>query len=739
MKMKMNTNKVKKIALLFIPVMFFFLFLVTADSAEANFGKGWYKNFERGGASCPAGQWQVEVFVYDVTGNPLVVESLNFDVVLMAGWSSIYKKSISNVSSFTTPCLTPGGAKDTFALYISTNKAGYDSLFTYQFTLWWPPYAGKIIQRNLYVARTTEPINVEHVSPIDNKILNFSTVTNQIYYELRPGASSADIKYSIGNQDTGQGWSGNVNTGAVSTGTVDLPTNTLPDGRYRWQLWMVDNNNFIYDFPWYESFIVDTTAPTTSCSVSLSGSDYLVKLNESDDISGITTSRIDWDTATVEVSEDGGPWTNSGLPNGGNVWWDFSYPSNAGLTYKFRYQVSDRAGWPSGWAICDAPAMFFTIEIDPNFWEVGQDDSYTYQVIISSENNFEGTVDLTHNDNDTIPGNDLLPDGITLTLDPTSVTVPSGGAAFADLKVVTDPDTPLDTYTLRVTGTTEQPDETTNFDEADLEVVEPTFDPWLKTTGGDVGSFFNIDMVRDVNLDGLFNADYLVIAQHPFVIDNFYSGKGWEIDQYGGLTGLILDPDPTSSTMYDVLWDKYESKIEDTTGTVVPPPDELNNGIITGAVGVDGGVMLWNGNIGGVNVTNFGAGANERPTAIFVDGNMTIDSNISINANSGIIFIVRGDIIVENDVTEIDGMFITDGFFNSRNGTNCGDLNPNKNDVRLVINGAVHAFGELCFTRDLGASNENTPAELINYEPKYLYLFQEIVGDPTVIYREVAP
>ena len=263
-------------------------------------------------------------------------------------------------------------------------------------------------------------------------------------------------------------------------------------------------------------------------------------------------------------------------------------------------------------------------------------------------------------------------------------------------------------------------------------------DPWLKTTGGDVGSFFDIDMLRDVNLDGFFNADYLVIAQNPFVIDNFYSGKGWEIDQYGGLTGLILDPDPTSSTMYDVLWDKYRGKIEDTTGTVVPPPDELNNGIITGAVDVDGGVMLWDGDIGGVNVTNFGAGANERPAVIFVDGNMTIDNNISINANSGIIFIVSGDITVDATVDEIAGMFITDGTFYSRDVITCA-LNPSHDDDRLVINGAVYAFGDLCFTRDLGASNENTPAELINYEPKYLYLFQEIVGDPTVIYREVAP
>ena len=740
MKMKMNTNKVKKIAPLFILVMFFFLFLVTADSAEANFGKGWYKNFERGGAPCPAGQWQVEAFVYDTAGNPLVVESLNFDVVLIAGWSSIYKNSISNVSSFTTPCLTPGGAKDTFSLYISTNKAGYDSLFTYQFTLYWPPYAGKIIQRNLYVARTTEPINVEHVFPIDNKILNFSTVTNQIYYELRPGASSADIKYGIGNQDTGQGWFGNVNTGAVSTGTVDLLTNTLPDGRYRWDFWMVDNNNFIYDFPWYESFIVDTTAPTASCSVSLSGSDYLVKLNESDDISGITTSRIDWDTATVEVSEDGGSWTNSGLPNGGNVWWDFRYSPSPSHSYQFRYQVSDRAGWPSGWAICGAPAEFFTISVTPSPQTVEQGGHTFYDVIVSSVNNFGGWVDLTHNDNDTDPINDLTAFQISLNISALNdrVLVPGGGAASTTLEVDTDPGTPLKKYyVLRVTGRwSGAAEELTNYDEADLEVVEPTSDPWLKTTGGDVGSFFNIDMVRDIFTDeGLYNADYLVITESP-TITNFDSAKGWEINDYGTLT---LDPDPGSS-MYVALLDRYGSKCPGG-----PIPLNITNPVPLANAITPGCSIIIQDLAGNVTINDnawlpsgLGVGYTGYPVIVFVPGNLVIERNLGINPDTGIIFIVQGNIIVDSSVERIDGVFITDGTFYSRDVITCA-LNPSHDDDRLVINGAVYAFGDLCFTRDLGASNENTPAELINYEPKYLYLFQEIVGDPTVIYREVAP
>ena len=117
-------------------------------------------------------------------------------------------------------------------------------------------------------------------------------------------------------------------------------------------------------------------------------------------------------------------------------------------------------------------------------------------------------------------------------------------------------------------------------------------------------------------------------------------------------------------------------------------------------------------------------------------GDLIITGDFVIEADTGLVFIVGGDIEVTPNVKTIEGMFITNGKFHSRN-NNCGS-NISTPD-QLVINGAVHAFGEFCFTRDLGADNQNIPAELINYEPKYLYLFGDIVGDPTVIYREVAP
>ncbi len=275
-----------------------------------------------------------------------------------------------------------------------------------------------------------------------------------------------------------------------------------------------------------------------------------------------------------------------------------------------------------------------------------------------------------------------------------------------------------------------------------IEIVNPA-KPWLKTTGGDVGSFFDIDMLRDIFTDeSLYNADYLVITKTPPLIVNFDSKKGWEINDYGGLT---LDPDPGPALdMYGVLWDKYTSRCVPTSvdvnapGNVTFAPDcnlVLHNG---GDLTIDD--SAWN-NLG------LGGGYTGDPAVVFVDGDLWIRRNIEIDGDTGLIFVVRGDIKVSwefqnaRNVTNIDGIFITNGSFNSHTDSNgvVTSCNTTEQSEQLVINGAVHAFGELCFTRDLGSDNEDTPAEIINFEPKYLYLFQEIVGDPTVIYREVAP
>ena len=105
-------------------------------------------------------------------------------------------------------------------------------------------------------------------------------------------------------------------------------------------------------------------------------------------------------------------------------------------------------------------------------------------------------------------------------------------------------------------------------------------------------------------------------------------------------------------------------------------------------------------------------------------------------------FVVQGNITIDKDVTFLDGIFITNGDFNTSTNTDdddpvaCGTLVDRE---QLVINGAVYVFGQACFTRDLTYDNEDQPAEKINFEPKYLWLFQDSIGESKAFYRELSP
>ncbi len=64
-------------------------------------------------------------------------------------------------------------------------------------------------------------------------------------------------------------------------------------------------------------------------------------------------------------------------------------------------------------------------------------------------------------------------------------------------------------------------------------------------------------------------------------------------------------------------------------------------------------------------------------------------------------------------------------------------------EVRFISRGSViGAFdeGEFELDRDFRSNlNRSVPAELFLYEPRYLWLFREILGDEKTRVREVAP
>jgi hypothetical protein len=127
---------------------------------------------------------------------------------------------------------------------------------------------------------------------------------------------------------------------------------------------------------------------------------------------------------------------------------------------------------------------------------------------------------------------------------------------------------------------------------------------------------------------------------------------------------------------------------------------------------------------------------------VFVDGNLTVSSNVIINGSSTLTFVVRGNITVNTSVTQADGIYIAGGVdaagadiagsaFADTGGTAPGTI------TQLVVNGGVYA-ASFNLARVLSANNDSIPADLFNFQPKYLLNLSSLLGSPQLNWREVA-
>lgn len=143
---------------------------------------------------------------------------------------------------------------------------------------------------------------------------------------------------------------------------------------------------------------------------------------------------------------------------------------------------------------------------------------------------------------------------------------------------------------------------------------------------------------------------------------------------------------------------------------------------------------------------NTTAAANCR-LVYLISGNLTINQNIVMShASSGVIYIVQGDILVDSTVTRLDGIYIFGGKFTNTQGSGStnttlaiyGSLiglagnNPSASTGSFLATTSPIKSG---FGRDLGSSN-NSPAETIIYQPKYLETFKALLGSSTITWTE---
>jgi len=118
-------------------------------------------------------------------------------------------------------------------------------------------------------------------------------------------------------------------------------------------------------------------------------------------------------------------------------------------------------------------------------------------------------------------------------------------------------------------------------------------------------------------------------------------------------------------------------------------------------------------------------------TTVFVDGTLRINDDLKLHETSGILFIVSGAVEINHTVERIDAAFFVDEYLDSSYSRAPAS--------QLILNGFVVA-DSFSFRRSLKhTENQDTPAELINFEPKYLLLLNDMFGEEKYSYREVVP
>lgn len=128
---------------------------------------------------------------------------------------------------------------------------------------------------------------------------------------------------------------------------------------------------------------------------------------------------------------------------------------------------------------------------------------------------------------------------------------------------------------------------------------------------------------------------------------------------------------------------------------------------------------------------------------IFVDGKLNITKDIkNNNSKSGIVFLVKEDVVIDPAVSQIDAVIISSGtIYTAGDGClkNSVSTSNGKTIDQLVINGSLISLSEsspIKFCRIFPTTN-TLPAEVVNQQPKYLAILKDIFSDTLQKWTEV--
>ena len=192
----------------------------------------------------------------------------------------------------------------------------------------------------------------------------------------------------------------------------------------------------------------------------------------------------------------------------------------------------------------------------------------------------------------------------------------------------------------------------------------------------------------------------------------------WFITNYG-LAGL--DSPDINGYSYAFFNNKLKDRLTQTIGL---GDSKLDNLLANLGGSPNPSVTLVN-----TNVTISSSGGYDGGTAVvLVNGDLNINTNLPVGESSALAFFVRGKITINPMVTRLDGVYFAQSDFSSGVSSN-----------QLVGNGSwlVSGEGKFILGRDLGIANSSTPAEKVNFMPKYLILLNNLLGRQDYVWQEV--
>lgn len=204
---------------------------------------------------------------------------------------------------------------------------------------------------------------------------------------------------------------------------------------------------------------------------------------------------------------------------------------------------------------------------------------------------------------------------------------------------------------------------------------------WFEGRGVDIRAKTGISSGVPVTANSALSTDNLTIgvSNNGMVASPTYRNTNGNNDGIYGIpnnwnfTNITTDPYKTS---YQTIYNNYFNK----------------NG-----VGVTGVTVLNNGDTG----------------VQFINGDLTINSNIVVAPNDYLMVVVSGSITIDPTVTRVDGIYVANGAI-SATGTS---------DSQLIINGVLYSLNNIRLARSFTVKSDNntTPAVVVNFRPNLIF------------------